>query len=239
MLEIKDLTVHYGVIQALSSVNCEIQKGSVVCILGANGAGKSSFLGALVGMVPKVSGIAKFEGESILGLSTDNIIRRGIVLVPEGRHLFADLTVNENLAMGAYLRKDKVAVQKDMETVRKLFPRLAERSKQMAGTLSGGEQQMLAIGRGIMSRPRVMLLDEPSLGLAPVLVVEIMRLIKEINYSGVTILLVEQNARQALRISRYAYVIERGSVVMSGEAARLSKEQLVVSAYLGGSKKTT
>jgi branched-chain amino acid transport system ATP-binding protein len=181
-----------------------------------------------------VTGSVVFGGQDITNAPTERIVKSGMVLVPEGRQLFGDLTVDENLWMGAYLRDNKAEIVEDLEKVRQLFPRLAERRRQLAGSLSGGEQQMLAIGRGYMSRPKIMLLDEPSLGLAPVLVVQIMQLITDINRRGVTILLVEQNARQALRISRFAYVIEKGRVVTSGPAADLVKDRHVVSAYLGG-----
>jgi branched-chain amino acid transport system ATP-binding protein len=235
MLEITNLSGHYGAVCALDSVSLIVPKGQVVSLLGANGAGKSTLLGSVMGIVPTVRGSIRFVGREILGTSTEEVVSMGIVLIPEGRQIFADLTVQENLQMGAYLRRDKETVSDDMETIRKLFPRLAERRKQLAGTLSGGEQQMLAMGRGFMSRPKLMLLDEPSLGLAPLLVTEIMRLIVEINRRGVTILLVEQNARQALRISAHAYVIEKGRVVISGRAVELAHNTHIVSAYLGAS----
>jgi branched-chain amino acid transport system ATP-binding protein len=234
MLEIREVRAHYGPVSALNGVSLSIPSGEIISLLGANGAGKSTLLGALMGIVPRVTGSVVFVGQDITNAPTERIVKSGMVLVPEGRQLFGDLTVDENLWMGAYLRDNKAEIVEDIEKVRQLFPRLAERRRQLAGSLSGGEQQMLAIGRGYMSRPKIMLLDEPSLGLAPVLVVQIMQLITDINRRGVTILLVEQNARQALRISRFAYVIEKGRVVTSGPAADLVKDRHVVSAYLGG-----
>lgn len=234
MLEIRGVSAHYGPVSALNGVSLSIPSGEIISLLGANGAGKSTLLGALMGIVPRVTGSVIFGGHDITNAPTERIVKSGMVLVPEGRQLFGDLTVDENLWMGAYLRDNKAEIVEDLERVRQLFPRLAERRRQLAGSLSGGEQQMLAIGRGYMSRPKIMLLDEPSLGLAPVLVVQIMQLITDINRRGVTILLVEQNARQALRISRFAYVIEKGRVVTSGPAADLVKDRHVVSAYLGG-----
>ena len=236
MLRITNVSAHYGPLQALDSVSAIIPRGAIVSLLGANGAGKSTLLKALMGIVPRVSGSIRLDGMEIVGAPTERIVEAGMVLVPEGRQLFGDLTVDENLKMGAYLRKDKTAVIEDLEMVRSLFPRLAERRKQLAGTLSGGEQQMLAIGRGCMARPKIMLLDEPSLGLAPVLVLEIMQLVRGIHKRGVTILLVEQNARQALRISDFAYVIERGRMVVSGAADELAQDRHVVAAYLGLSR---
>jgi branched-chain amino acid transport system ATP-binding protein len=234
MLEIRGVSAHYGPVSALNGVSLSIPSGEIISLLGANGAGKSTLLGALMGIVPRVTGSVIFGGQDITNAPTERIVKSGMVLVPEGRQLFGDLTVDENLWMGAYLRDNRTEIVEDLERVRQLFPRLAERRHQLAGSLSGGEQQMLAIGRGYMSRPKIMLLDEPSLGLAPVLVVQIMQLITDINRRGVTILLVEQNARQALRISRFAYVIEKGRVVTSGPAADLVKDRHVVSAYLGG-----
>lgn len=234
MLEIRSLSAHYGAVSALNAVSLQIPRGEVISLLGANGAGKSTLLGALMGMVPRVTGSVIFENQEIIDAPTERIVKSGMILVPEGRQLFPDLTVEENLWMGAYLRDNKAAIVEDLEKVRQLFPRLAERRRQLAGSLSGGEQQMLAIGRGLMARPKLMLLDEPSLGLAPVLIVQIMKLIADINRRGVTILLVEQNARQALRISRFAYVLEKGRLVASGLAADLANDRHIVSAYLGG-----
>jgi branched-chain amino acid transport system ATP-binding protein len=234
MLECRALQAAYGGIQALSSVDLTVGEGEVVCLLGANGAGKSTLLGALTASVPAtVSGSIRFMGTELAGAGTDEIVRAGIALVPEGRQLFGELTVLENLRMGAYLRRDRDGVAADLERVQALFPRLRERSRQLAATLSGGEQQMVAIGRALMCRPRLLLLDEPSLGLAPLLVREIMQLVRRINESGVSVLLVEQNARQALRISRRAYLLEKGRIVGSGEAAGMLGDARIVSAYLG------
>lgn len=236
MLELRDLTVRYGAAIALRQVSLSVRAGSVVAILGANGAGKSTLLNAIIGsQVMRAEGSIRLDGTELRGRTTAQVVSSGVALVPEGRQLFGDLTVDENLRMGAYLRRDKQAVAAEVEAIRDLFPRLAERRHQRASTLSGGEQQMVAIGRALMSRPRLLLLDEPSLGLAPVLVSEIMRLIRRINERGVTVLLVEQNARQALSIAREAYVIETGRVVMSGPARQLASDPHVVSAYLGGS----
>ncbi len=235
MLECRGLEASYGGIQALSGVDLTVEQGEVVCLLGSNGAGKSTLLGALTASVPAtVGGSIRFMGTELLGAGTDAIVRAGIALVPEGRQLFGELTVVENLRMGAYLRRDRDGVAADLERVHGLFPRLRERSRQLAATLSGGEQQMVAIGRALMSRPRLLLLDEPSLGLAPLLVREIMQLVRRINESGVSVLLVEQNARQALRISKRAYLLEKGRIVGSGEAAGMLGDTQIVAAYLGG-----
>lgn len=234
MLEIKGLSAKYGGATALREVSLAIPHGSVVAILGSNGAGKSTLLNTIMGSrLMQASGSIKVAGEEILGKTTEHIIKAGIALVPEGRQLFGDLTVDENLKVGAYLQRDSVRVTRQLEEVRELFPRLAERRNQRAATLSGGEQQMVAIGRALMSAPRLLLLDEPSLGLAPVLVTEIMRLIRRINERGVTIVLVEQNARQALSTATEAHVIESGKVTLSGEARQLAANPHVVSAYLG------
>jgi branched-chain amino acid transport system ATP-binding protein len=234
MLEIASLSAKYGAIAALADVSLSVEPGQVVSLLGSNGAGKSTLLGCLTNSAPcSTAGSIRFEGAELLGLSTDAIIARGLVLVPEGRQLFAELTVQENLRMGAYGVDRGRRWRTDLDVVYALFPCLLERRQQAAATLSGGEQQMVAIGRALMARPRIMLLDEPSLGLAPLLVKEIFNLIAEINGRAVTVLMVEQNARQALRISHKAYVLEKGRVTLSGSAARLMEDPHVVEAYLG------
>jgi branched-chain amino acid transport system ATP-binding protein len=234
MLEISDLSARYGAIAALDRVSLRIEAGKVVSLLGSNGAGKSTLLGCITSSVPcRMQGSIRLDGEDILGLSTDAIISRGIVLVPEGRQLFPELTVEENLRMGAYGFDRGRKWRADLERVYALFPRLVERRRQVAATLSGGEQQMVAIGRAMMARPRMVLLDEPSLGLAPLLVREIFNLIRDINEQSVTVMLVEQNARQALRIADFAYVLEKGRMTGSGPAAELAKDPHVISAYLG------
>ena len=235
MLEASAVTASYGSITALNGVELTVPDGAIVSLLGANGAGKTTLLeGIMGGEGMTLSGSISFEGKELVGLSTEEVVAAGIALVPEGRQLFSELTVEENLMMGAYLRRDRADIARDIDLVHGLFPRLAERRKQIAATLSGGEQQMVAIGRGLMSSPRLLLLDEPSLGLAPVLITDMMNLIREINRQGVTVLLVEQNARQALRISTEGYVIEKGRVVLSGDAGSLANNEHVVSAYLGG-----
>jgi len=235
MLRISRLAAHYGGIQALAGIDMEVGRGEIVALLGSNGAGKSTLLGCITSSVPcEASGSVRLEGAELLGRPTDAVIRAGVVLVPEGRQLFGELTVLENLTMGAYLRAGRAGWRQDLERVLELFPVLRERRSQPAQTLSGGEQQMVAIGRALMSEPRLMLLDEPSLGLAPKLVRDIFRLIREINRRGVTILLVEQNARQALRIANRAYVLEKGLVTMSGAAQSLASDPRVVATYLGG-----
>jgi len=234
MLEISNVTARYGAVTALKNVSIFVAEGSITAILGANGAGKSTLLNTIIGG-PMISatGDIRFSSRNILGLTTEEIVRAGIALVPEGRQMFAELTVDENLSMGAYLRRDRRRIAQDFDAVKALFPRLAERSHQRAATLSGGEQQMVAIGRALMSRPRLLLLDEPSLGLAPLLVGEIMRLIKRINEQSVTVLLVEQNARQALNIATQAYVIETGRMILHGPAHELLENPRVVAGYLG------
>ena len=235
MLKCHDVHAYYGAIQALSGVSLEVNEGEIVCLLGANGAGKSTLLGTLTDSVPvRASGSIQFMGEELLGKHSDEMVRRGVALAPEGRQLFAGLTVDENLRLGAYVRRDKHAIASDYESVFALFPRLQERRRQLAGTLSGGEQQMVAIGRALMSRPKLLLLDEPSLGLAPLLVREIMQLIERINKTGVSILLVEQNAQQALKIATRAYLLERGRIVDSGFARDFDDSARVARAYLGG-----
>ena len=230
MLKVSGLSAHYGGITALAGVELEVAQGEIVALLGSNGAGKSTLLGCITASAPcEASGSIVLDGAELLGKETEDIIRAGVVLVPEGRQLFAELSVYENLLMGAYLNRGKA----DLERVYRLFPALRQRARQLAQTLSGGEQQMVALGRALMARPRVMLLDEPSLGLSPKLVGEMFRLIREINQGGVTILLVEQNARQALRISQRAYVLEKGRISASGIAASLASDPAVVASYLG------
>jgi branched-chain amino acid transport system ATP-binding protein len=232
LLSVRQLKVAYGGIHAVRGVDFEVGQGELVCLIGANGAGKSSSLKGLLGMVHATGAVA-FDGADIAGLPTHAIAARGIALVPEGRGVFARLTVDENLDMGAFLRKDKAAARADLARVHELFPRLAERRAQLAGTLSGGEQQMLAIGRALMARPRLLLLDEPSMGLAPLMVNKIYETIGAIAKEGVTILLVEQNANLALKISQRAYVMESGAITLSGESARLADDPQVRAAYLG------
>jgi branched-chain amino acid transport system ATP-binding protein len=234
MLKIAGLSAKYGSIAALADVTLSVERGQIVSLLGSNGAGKSTLLGCITTSVPcRVSGSIKFEGVEILGLSTEAIIARGIVLAPEGRQLFPELTVEENLRMGAYGFDRGRKWRSDVQFVYNLFPQLVERRRQAAATLSGGEQQMVAIGRALMARPKIVLLDEPSLGLAPLLVKEIFDLIREINRRAVTVLLVEQNARQALRIANWSYLLEKGRVTLSGQAKRLMEDPQVVEAYLG------
>ena len=234
MLEISGLSARYGAITALTDITLSVARGQIVSLLGSNGAGKSTLLGCVTNSVGcRMSGSIQLDGDDITELPTDAIIARGLVLVPEGRQLFADLTVEENLRMGAYGFERGRKWRSDLELVYKLFPRLIERRRQPAATLSGGEQQMVAIGRAMMARPRIVLFDEPSLGLAPLLVKEIFDLIRTINGQGVTALLVEQNARQALRISSHAYVLEKGRVTLAGAAGILMKDQHIVAAYLG------
>lgn len=234
MLEIRGLSGWYGGISALTEVSIDVEAGKVVSLLGSNGAGKSTLLTTIMGVMPgRTAGSIKFHGEEILGRSTEDVVSMGIALSPEGRQLFAELTVEENLHMGAYLRRDKAAIAADLKRVFTFFPRLLERRKQLASTLSGGEQQMVAIGRALMSSPRLLLLDEPTLGLSPLFVTEILKLVKQINDEGITVLLVEQNARQALRRSSWAYVMEKGRIQMSGAAEVLAKDPHVISAYLG------
>jgi branched-chain amino acid transport system ATP-binding protein len=234
MLKIAGLSAKYGSIAALADVTLSVERGQIVSLLGSNGAGKSTLLGCITNSVScRMSGSIKFEGAEILGLSTEAIIARGIVLAPEGRQLFPELTVEENLRMGAYGFDRGRKWRSDLQFVYNLFPQLVERRRQAAATLSGGEQQMIAIGRALMARPKIVLLDEPSVGLAPILVKEIFDLIREINRRAVTVLLVEQNARQALRIANWSYVLEKGRVTLSGQAKRLMEDPQVVEAYLG------
>ncbi|MBL8763772.1 MAG: ABC transporter ATP-binding protein [Phycisphaerae bacterium] len=233
MLLLEDLNVHYGAIHALRGVSVSVEQGRVVTLIGANGAGKSTILRAVSGMIRPSGGRIMFEGKSLSGQPPHQILRLGLAHVPEGRGIFANLTVDENLELGAYQRSDPEGVRRDREKVYELFPRVKERLKQAAGTLSGGEQQMLAIGRALLARPRLLLLDEPSLGLAPQLVQTIFRIIREINAQGTTILLVEQNANMALAVAHHAYVLEVGAIRMHGPAADLAKSDEVRKAYLG------
>lgn len=234
MFKIGNLRVNYGHVNVIKGIDLDIEKGQIVSILGANGAGKSTTLKAISGLVPIVSGKIEFEGNKINGLSAEKIVSLGIVHCPEGRKIFPQLTVEENLKIGAYLRKDKDKIKEDFDKVYGYFPRLKERKKQLAGTLSGGEQQMLAIARGLMSDPKLFIMDEPSLGLAPIIVKEIFEIIREINKKGVTVLLVEQNAYQTLKISDYVYVLETGNIALSGKAEDLNKNEDIKRSYLGG-----
>ena len=233
MLTLDKLFVNYGAISALKSVSCTVQQGEIVALIGANGAGKTTILNSVSGIVPTLSGTVTFLGETITGVPPHEIVKRGISQVPEGRRVFANMSVLENLEMGAYTRNDTAEILKDIDQVFARFPRLFERKKQLSKTLSGGEQQMLAMGRALMSRPKLLLLDEPSMGLAPMLVAQIFAIIQEINASGTTIMLVEQNANMALSIAHRAYVLETGEVVLQGDAKELAANPEVRRAYLG------
>ena len=233
MLKINNLNVSYGGIKALQNVSLEVPEGKIVTLIGANGAGKSTLLKSIAGIVSPESGEISFLGNNIVGNKVYKTVSEGIALVPEGRKVFTDLTVAENLRIGAYLRNDKKEIEKDIEWVYSLFPRLKERNWQYAGTLSGGEQQMLAVGRALMSRPKLMMMDEPSLGLAPLVVQDIFSIIKEVNKAGVTILLIEQNANMALKVADYAYVLETGRIQLSGPGRELMANEEVKKAYLG------
>lgn len=232
MLKVENLTVHYGGIQALKGISFTIQKGSIVALIGSNGAGKTSTLRAISGIV-KCGGKLIFDGIEINGMSTEKIVGSGLIHVPEGRRIFTDLTVEENLMMGAYLRKDRENFNKDMDYVYDLFPRLKERKRQAGGTLSGGEQQMLAVGRAILSKPKLLMLDEPSMGLAPLVIRDIFEAIGQLRDNGLTVLLVEQNANIALRSADYAYVMETGTIELEGAASELLSDDRVRKAYLG------
>ena len=236
MLKIEDLHVHYGGIQALRGISLEVPDGKIVTLIGANAAGKSTTLRTITGLVKASSGSIRWNDQELLGKSIDKIVASGIAMSPEGRRVFPDLSVLENLKIGAYLRKEKAGIAKDIEWVYSLFPRLQERSWQLAGTLSGGEQQMLAVGRALMSRPKLLLLDEPSLGLAPLVVQDIFTIIREINRQGVTVLLIEQNANMALKTADLAYVLETGRITLSGTGAELLANEKVKEAYLGKHK---
>ena len=236
LLKVENLVIHYGAIQALRGISFEVAEGEIVTLIGSNGAGKTTTLHAISHIIKKTAGKVFFDGKDITTLTPDKIVAEGLVQVPEGRRVFANLTVKENLDMGAYIRNDKPEIKKDMEMVFVLFPRLKERLSQLAGTLSGGEQQMLAMGRSLMARPRLLLLDEPSMGLAPILVDEIFAVIRRINLTGTTILLVEQNAYKALNLATKGYILETGNIIKGGAASELRKDDAVKAAYLGGTK---
>lgn len=234
MLKVEKLNVHYGVIHALKDVSMEVKEGEIVSLIGANGAGKTTLLQTISGLLKKTSGEVMFLSKSMNKVSAKNIVKEGITQVPEGRHIFPGMSVYENLLMGAYLRKDKDGIKADLQDIYQRFPILEKRSSQDASTLSGGEQQMLAMGRALMARPKILLLDEPSMGLAPILVKEIFNIIKDINEKGTTVLLVEQNAKMALSIADRAYVMETGNIVMTGTGAELVNSPEIQKAYLGG-----
>ena len=234
MLKVQELQVNYGGIRAVKNISFEVPDGSIVTLVGANGAGKSTTLRTIAGQVKAQAGSITYNGEELLGKPIDQIVASGIAMSPEGRRVFADLTVLENLKIGAYLRKDKAETEKDLEWVYSLFPRLRERSWQSAGTLSGGEQQMLAVGRALMSKPKLLMLDEPSLGLAPIVVREIFDIIRTVNQQGITVLLNEQNANMALKIADLGYVLETGRITLTGSGRDLLKNEDVKKAYLGG-----
>lgn len=237
MLEIKDLKVKYGGITALDGISMQVPDGKIITLVGANGAGKSTTLRSITKLVNPVSGSITYEGKELTSMSTQDIVKLGITLVPEGRRVFADMTVDENLMIGAYLRKDKEKFKEDIAFIHEMFPRLKERAKQLSGTLSGGEQQMLAVGRALMSNPRVMMMDEPSLGLAPLVVKDIFSIIQKVNKEkGVTILLIEQNANAALKIADYGYVMETGKIGLEGTGEELLSNERVKELYLGKSK---
>ena len=233
MLKIKDLHVNYGGIKALKGININVPDGKIITLIGGNGAGKSTTLRTSIGLVKPGSGSIFYNDQDLTNVKTKDIVTKGLVLVPEGRKVFANLTIHENLVLGSYARKDKAEIEKDREKVLGLFPRLAERLKQKAGTLSGGEQQMLAVGRALMTKPKLLMMDEPSLGLAPLIVKNIFEIIKDINKLGVTILLIEQNAKAALEIADYGYVMETGTIVMEGPGNELLTNEDVKKAYLG------
>jgi branched-chain amino acid transport system ATP-binding protein len=233
MLEVKDLQVSYGMIQAIKGVSFEVNQGEVIALIGANGAGKTTILHTVTGLLAPKAGSIMFEGQDITKIPAHKIVSMGMAHVPEGRRVFAQLSVYDNLKMGAYTRTDKNEIEESLEMVYKRFPRLEERKNQMAGTLSGGEQQMLAMGRALMSKPKIILMDEPSMGLSPIFVEEIFKIIKEISVSGTTVLLVEQNAKKALSIADRAYVLETGNIVLSGDAKELMNDESIKKAYLG------
>lgn len=234
MLQMENVNVFYGAIHAIKDISISVEEGEIVTLIGANGAGKSTTLRTISGLLKPKTGKILFEGKEIGGLAAQTIVKEGISQVPEGRRVFANMTVLENLELGAYIRSDKAGIRDDLNAVFERFPRLLERKSQLAGTLSGGEQQMLAMGRALMSRPRLLLLDEPSMGLAPLLVKEIFEIVKQINRTGTTVLLVEQNANMALSIAHKAYVLETGRITLAGEAKELAASEEVRKAYLGG-----
>ncbi len=233
MLKVERLSAHYGGIHALQGIDLEVEDGAIVSLIGANGAGKSTTLRSIVGLVKPSGGTVSWNGERLTGLATQEVVKRGVCLVPEGRRVFPNLTVDENLTLGAYSRRDWPDIARDREKVFRLFKRLKERAGQKAGTLSGGEQQMLAVGRALMTRPKLLMMDEPSLGLAPLIVKMIFDIVKTINAEGVTVLLVEQNAKAALEIANYAYVLETGRITMQGSGRQLLEDDGVRRAYLG------
>lgn len=237
MLKVEDLVVAYGGIEALKGVSLEVPEGKIVTLIGANGAGKSTLLRSIMGLVKPKSGKIEYDGKELIGLNSQKIVQTGITLVPEGRRVFVNLTVLENLKIGAYLRQDTEGIERDIKRIYEMFPRLEERSWQMAGTLSGGEQQMLAVGRALMCRPKVLLMDEPSLGLAPLVIKDIFNIIQEINRQGMTVLLIEQNANMALKIADKAYVLETGKLTMEGTGRELLENPDIKAAYLGKKKK--
>ncbi|MBQ5699431.1 MAG: ABC transporter ATP-binding protein [Lachnospiraceae bacterium] len=234
MLEVKDLQVYYGVICALKGISFHVNEGEIVSLIGANGAGKTTTMQSVIGLLPKKAGSVTFNGTDITKMPCHKIVHAGMTQVPEGRRIFQELTVYENLMMGAYTNKDQQKFKEDLDTIYARFPRLAERRNQIAGTLSGGEQQMLAMGRALMCHPKLLMLDEPSMGLSPLLVDQVFELIKDINKDGTTVLLVEQNAGKSLAISDRAYVMETGKIVLSGTGAELAASEMVRKAYLGG-----
>lgn len=233
MLQIRDLNVHYGGIHALKGISIDVPQNKILTLIGANGAGKSTTLRSILGLVKSSSGNVIYNGEEITNKKTRETVSKGIVMVPEGRRVFPNLTVEENLILGAYIRKDKEQIKKDMQWVYELFPRLKERLWQKSGTMSGGEQQMLAVGRALMTKPKLLMMDEPSLGLAPLIVKDIFEIIREIHKEGVTILLIEQNAKAALEIADYGYVLETGTIVLEGKGEELLNNDEVQKAYLG------
>ena len=237
MLKVRDLVVAYGGIEALKGISIDVPDGQIVTLIGANGAGKSTLLRSIIGLVKAKGGSVEYNGDPLIGLNSQQIVSKGLTLVPEGRRVFPNLTVLENLRIGAYMRKDEDGIAADIKRIYEIFPRLEERHWQMAGTLSGGEQQMLALGRALMSRPKIMMMDEPSLGLAPLVIKDIFNIIRHINEEGTTVLLVEQNANMALKVAHHAYVLETGRIKMEGSGKELLENDEIKEAYLGKKKK--